>query len=140
MTETTTAPPIHWSAIAPGPKADGTSEVRTKPQMVALFAAMALAHSKGYAEGMFVRGGMTKESARAAIDHHLHPLIAAFTAAAAIQGWPIDQIEATTEDAGSMDEFCWEWVSAIGITQDQIDRLTADLNAPGVLTSIGEKP
>lgn len=130
-------PPIHWSAIQLGNPPDPDDSARhTKDQMAAEFAAMTVAHMTAYANatrGDKIRDG---EELRAAIDQHLHPGITAFAAAAALKGWSTEQINDAFVFGAPIHEFSWQWLSEAGVSVETMLRLNADLNAPGVITSL----
>lgn len=122
-----TAAPIHWSAAAPA------NDPPTKVDLAATYAAMALAHSRAYGDTI-CHGPQTRESLRAAVDRHYHPMAAAFTAAAALHWWEPERINAAIEGGADVHEWTWQWLTDAGVPESVIDRLTWDLNAPDVIT------
>lgn len=123
--------PIHWSAILPSRGPDTTKE-----HLAAHFAAMALAHSDAYREAITARG-QTLEKLRSATDAHFHPMLAAFTAAAALHGWEPQQIDGAVEDGADVSEWCWQWLTEAGVSESDIKRITWSSNAPEAILGGG---
>jgi hypothetical protein len=118
---------IHWSA------AIAANIPPARLGMAASFAAMALTHSHAYGDAI-CHGEQTRESLRSAVDQHCHPMIAAFTAAAALHGWDPARINGTIEDGAELHKWAWQWLRGEGVAASVIERLTWSLNAPDVIT------